>query len=183
MMAASATWQQIPSRTSATQPTVVSTPQLLAPRITPSPACCEPNEVVIEISTTVLVPDYARYYDTPILTFQPSYLALPDGSLFTVPFMEDLSRSYLSLLVTAMLATLFLRNIIVSFDYLRRAKMKRRMLFYLLLCSQLLSVSILSLRSSISSILTPFQLGLVPLLVSFFNSRLDCTAYAFSYCL
>ncbi|KAJ7107633.1 hypothetical protein C8R43DRAFT_1044731 [Mycena crocata] len=157
-MAASTTWQQSPSQTHATQPTVISSPQLLAPRITPSPSCCEPNEVVIELSTTLLVPDYARYYDTPILEFQPAYLPLPDGSLATIPFMNDLARSYLSLLVTAMLATLFLRNIVVCIDYIRRANMKRRTLFYLLLCSQLLSM------------------GLAPLLASYFNQRLNCTA-------
>jgi hypothetical protein len=140
-MAASATWQQSPSRTlPPRQTTVVSTPQLLAPRITPSPACYEPNDVAIELSTAILVTDYTRFYDTPISTFQPVYLALPDGSLTTVPFMDDLARSYLSLLVTAMLATLFLRNIIVCFDYLRRVNLKRKTLFYLLLCSQLLSV-------------------------------------------
>ncbi|KAJ7706396.1 hypothetical protein B0H17DRAFT_1037023 [Mycena rosella] len=158
-MAASATRQHSPARTLATQPTVVSSdPQSLAPRVTPSPSCCEPNEVVIELFTTVLVSDYARFYDTPILAFQPDYLALPDGSLTTTAFVNDLRRSYLSLLVTAMLAAIFLRNIIVSFDYLRRATMKRKTLFYLLLCSQLLSM------------------GLAPLLASYFNSQIDCTA-------
>jgi len=158
MMTASATRQQSPSRTLASPPTVLSGPQLLAPRITPSPTCCEPTEVAIEIATTLLVPDYFRFYDTPISEFQPVYSALPDGSLIASPFTEDLARSYLSLLVTAMLATLFLRNIIVCFDYLRRAKMKRRTLFYLLLCSQLLSM------------------GLAPLLASYFSAHLDCTA-------
>ncbi|KAJ7275245.1 hypothetical protein B0H12DRAFT_247120 [Mycena haematopus] len=160
MMAASATWHQSPTRTLASHPTVLSGPQLLAPRITPSPTCCEPNEVAIEIFTTLLVPDYSRFYDTPISQFHPVYSALQDGSLVTVPFRDDLAKSYLSLLVTAMLATLFLRNIIVCFDYLARAKMKRRVLFYLLLSSQLLSM------------------GLVPLLVSYF-SNLDCTAVMF----
>ncbi|KAJ7783561.1 hypothetical protein DFH07DRAFT_995789 [Mycena maculata] len=157
MAAASATWQQTPSPTLATQSTVVSSPQLLAPRITPSPGCCQPNEVVIEISTTLLIQDYSGYYDTPISTFQPAYLALPDGSLTTIPFIDDLAKSYLSLLVTAMLMTIFLRNIIVSLDYIRRATMKRKMLFYLLLCSQLLAM------------------GLVPLLASYFSMDLDCT--------
>ncbi|KAF7339823.1 hypothetical protein MVEN_01898900 [Mycena venus] len=157
-MAASPTWQQHPSRTFASHPTVLSGPQLLAPRITPSPTCCEPTEVAIEIATTLLVQDYSRFYDTPIFQFQPVYSALPDGSLLAVPFADDLARSYLSLLVTAMLATLFLRNIIVCFDYLRRATMKRRTLFYLLLCSQLLSM------------------GLAPLLVSYFSIHLNCTA-------
>ncbi|KAJ7169679.1 hypothetical protein C8R46DRAFT_994049 [Mycena filopes] len=151
-MAASPTWQL------ASHPTVLSTSQLLAPRITPAPACCEHIQVAIEISTTVLVPDYARFYDTPVSEFHPVYLALPDGSLTTPPFMDDLARSHLSLMVTAMLASLFLRNIIVSFDYFRRATMKRRTLFVLLLCSQLLS------------------LGLAPLLASYFSSSLDCTA-------
>ncbi|KAJ7102135.1 hypothetical protein B0H15DRAFT_813313 [Mycena belliarum] len=156
-MAASATWQA--SRTLPAQPTVFSSdPQLIAPRITQSPSCCEQNELLIEISTTLLVPDYARYYNTPILAFQPNYLALPDGSLATAALLNDLTRSYLSLMVTAMLVTVFLRNIIVSFDYIRRANMKRKTLFFLLLSSQLLSI------------------GLVPLLVSYFSSHLDCTA-------
>ncbi|KAJ7655028.1 hypothetical protein DFH06DRAFT_1201382 [Mycena polygramma] len=157
-MATSSTRQQSPSRTLTAHPTTFLSGPLLAPRITPSPTCCEPIEVAIEISTTVLVPDYARFYDTPISEFQPAYLALPDGSLTTSAFADDLARSYLSLLVTAILATVFLRNIFVSFDYLRRAKMKRRVLFYLLLCSQLLSM------------------GLAPLLVSYFSLRLNCTA-------
>jgi hypothetical protein len=133
----------------AARPTVVSIDPLLAPRITPAPSCCEPNELVIELSTTILVEDFARYYPgADILTFTPTYLALPDGSLSTVPFMDDLARSYLSLMVTAILVTLFLRNIIVSFDYICRANMKRRMLFYLLLCSQILSVSYFMSRLS-----------------------------------
>ncbi|KAJ7786099.1 hypothetical protein B0H16DRAFT_17640 [Mycena metata] len=127
----------------------------LLPRLTPSPT---PTAAAIAISTTVVVPDFNRFYHIPISAFQPVYLALPDGSLTTVPFMDDLARSYLSLLVTAMLASLFLRNIVVSCDYFRRATMKRRTLFILLLCSQLLS------------------LGLAPLLASYFSRNLNCTA-------
>jgi len=154
-MTASGTWQQLPSPT---QPTVLSNLQLLSPRITPSPACCEPNEVVLELSTTLLIQDYTRFYDSPISTFQPAYFALPDGSLTTIPFNDDLASSYLSLLVTAMLATIFLRNIIVSFDYIYRVNVKRKTLFYLLLCSQLLAM------------------GLVPLLASYVSIHLNCTA-------
>ncbi|KAF8213277.1 hypothetical protein K438DRAFT_1706974 [Mycena galopus ATCC 62051] len=154
MMAASATWQQSPSRILASNPTVLSDPQLLAPRTTPSPTVA----AAIEIFTTVVIPDYFRFYDQPTAQFSPVYSTLPDGSLITPPFVDDLTRSYLSLLVTAMLATLFLRNIIVCFDYLRRAKMKRRALFYLLLSSQLLSM------------------GLAPLLGSYFSVHLDCAA-------
>ncbi|KAJ6627130.1 hypothetical protein B0H10DRAFT_1995557 [Mycena sp. CBHHK59/15] len=156
-MAASATWQQTPSRTKAPRTTVLSISHQLAPRVTPPATYGEPNEVVIDLTTTLLIPDYARFYDAPILAFQPAYVALPDGSLATTTFMDDLARSYLSLLVTGMLATLFLRNILVSFDYIRRGKMKRKTLFYLLLCSQLLA------------------LGLVPLLTSYFSQRLNCT--------
>jgi hypothetical protein len=159
-MAASPTWQLHPSRTFASHPTVLSGPQLLAPRITPSPTCCDPTptDVAIELATTLVVQDYSRFYVIPISQFQPVYSALPDGSLLAPPFADDLARSYLSLLVTAMLATLFLRNIIVCFDYLRRATMKRKTLFYLLLCSQLLSM------------------GLAPQLVSYFSVHLNCTA-------
>ncbi|KAK7064394.1 hypothetical protein R3P38DRAFT_2824256 [Favolaschia claudopus] len=156
---ASPTWQLSPTRTAAaSQSTVFSDPQLLAPRVTPSPTCCEPNEVAIEISTTILIPDYLRFYPGPITQFRPVYSALPDGSLIALPYTHDLAKSHLSLLVAAMLAALFLRNIIVALDYLRRARMKRKVLFYLLLCSQFLAF------------------GLAPLLGSFFSTHLDCTA-------
>ncbi|KAF7320250.1 hypothetical protein MKEN_00809600 [Mycena kentingensis (nom. inval.)] len=143
----------------AATPTLLSTRDL-QPRITPSPAG-PVEQVVVELTTTVLIPDYARFYSSPLEQFEPSYINLPDGSLASDAFIEDLRRSYTSLLVVALLASVFLRNLVVCVDYfhrLPRANMKRRLLFFMLLASQVLS------------------LGLAPFIASYFNSSLDCTA-------
>ncbi|KAF9499792.1 hypothetical protein BDN71DRAFT_64144 [Pleurotus eryngii] len=121
-------------------PTSNSNLRRLFPRITPQPTPCTTNEVVIHLSTTVVIPDFNRYFaPTPIASFQPSYLALADGSLVANPFFKDLHDSNISLLVTGMLAMLFLRNIFVSGDYIRRGGVKRKTLFYWLFISQLLA--------------------------------------------
>jgi len=133
-------------------------PSLLLPRITPSPTA-PVDQVVVELSTTVLIPDYARFYaQIPLNSFEPRYTSLPDGTLASSAFLDDLRSSYTSLLVVALVGSVALRNILVCVDYLRRANFKRRMLFYLLLSSQILS------------------LGLAPFIASYFNSSLDCTA-------
>ncbi|KAF7436959.1 hypothetical protein PC9H_003793 [Pleurotus ostreatus] len=121
-------------------PTSNSNLRRLFPRITPPPTPCTTNEVVIHLATTVVIPDYNRYFaPTPIASFQPSYLALADGSLVANPFFKDLHDSNISLLVTGMLAMLFLRNIFVSGDYIHRGGVKRKTLFYWLFISQLLA--------------------------------------------
>lgn len=130
---------------------------LLLPRITPSPTDC-PNEVVVELTTTLLIPDYSRYYDTPIRQFQPSYTTLLDGSLVTKPFMDDLTNANINLLVTGILTMLFARNLFVSGDYIRRAKVKSKGLFYLLFASQLAA-----------------SVSLIPIVVSSFVPSTNCT--------
>ncbi|KAJ7071224.1 hypothetical protein C8F01DRAFT_1109589 [Mycena amicta] len=141
-------------------PTPTSISPQLAPRITPAPPSYEPDQLVIEITTTLFIPHSGQFYHgAPIA--EPFYSSLPDGTLATAPFLDDLRRSYTSLLVTAMIATLFIRNIFVCIDYLRRANIKSRTLFYLLLSSQILS------------------LGLAPDIASYFYSSLDCTAVLF----
>ncbi|KAF9015302.1 hypothetical protein BDQ17DRAFT_1229006 [Cyathus striatus] len=132
---------------------------MLLPRSTPSSICCPPNEVVIHLSTTLVIPDYKRYWEpTPIPSFQPTYLALDDGSLVTSPFTQDLWNANLSLLVTGALAMLFTRNIFVSADYIRRGKVKRKALFYILFLSQILA-----------------PVSLVPVILSYFYKWTDCT--------
>lgn len=119
-----------------------------------------PNKVVIHLSTAVVLPNYSLFYNDPISLFQPKYQALDDGSLITPPFMEDLAGSNLSLLVTGFIAMVFVRNIIVSGDYLRRGKVKNKTLFYILFLSQLLG-----------------PVSIAPILVSYFDQALDCTVY------
>lgn len=153
--------RMVPSRTfdsSVSLPTIFSNVQLLQPRADPSvPGCC-PNKVVINLSTALVIPDYSLYYDTPIESFQPQFYALNDGSLVAPPFFQDLAGANVSLLVTGMLAMLFVRNMLVSGDYIRRGKVKKKTLFYVLFLSQILA-----------------PISLVPVILSYFNEFLNCT--------
>ncbi|KAG6832468.1 hypothetical protein H0H92_001514 [Tricholoma furcatifolium] len=151
----------LPSRTSSSgfaDPTVFSNSPLLRPRVNEIEGCCA-NKVIINIATSLVIPDYSLYYSGPVQSFQPSFYALDDGSLITPPFIEDLSGANLTLLVNGMLLMLFIRNILVSGDYLRRVKVKKKTLFHLLFVSQILA-----------------PLGLVPMIMSSFNQSLHCTS-------
>ncbi|KAK0456204.1 hypothetical protein EV421DRAFT_1750978 [Armillaria borealis] len=131
---------------------------VLLPRVTAASSCCSPNEVVIALTTTLIIPDYARYYDAPIAQFIPSYQALGDGSLVSQPLMDDLRLGFVGTLVAGMLIALFTRNLFVSGDYMRRAKVKSKILFYTLFVSQLLGA-----------------FTLIPSIISEFDSAFDCT--------
>lgn len=162
-----ATWQHSrsssPHQTSSDllspSPTVFSSINHLQPRVTSAPTCCAPNEVVIHLSTTLVIPNYNSFYaQTPIEAFRPTFYPLPDGSLMTKPFIDDLMNANISLLVTGMLTMLFVRNLFVSGDYIRRGKVKNKTLFYLLFLSQVLAPA-----------------SLVPVIMSYFNQFLSCT--------
>ncbi|RDB28826.1 hypothetical protein Hypma_015374 [Hypsizygus marmoreus] len=158
----------VPSRTSDSithLPTVFANARLLQPHINEVSGCCA-NKVIINLSTTLVIPDYSLYYSDPIDSFQPSFYASNDGSLVAPPFIEDLSSANISLLVTGMLAMLFVRNIIVSGDYLRRGKVKRKVLFYVLFFSQMLA-----------------PISFAPVIMSYFTQRLDCSIVIVLSCL
>ncbi|KAF9056308.1 hypothetical protein BJ165DRAFT_1522234 [Panaeolus papilionaceus] len=167
---------QIPLTTQAPTPTSTQAHQptqshnvALEPRATDSPSSssCPPNTLLIELSTTVVVSDFSLFYSPqPITSFEPVYTALGDGSLLTPPYQQDLADANLSLLITGALAMLFLRNIIVSGDYLRRGKVKKKILFYVLFASQLLA-----------------PVGLIPVIVSYFSLNVNCTVVIVLSCL
>ncbi|GLB36291.1 hypothetical protein LshimejAT787_0305790 [Lyophyllum shimeji] len=156
-----------PSRTSPSAfpgPTVFSNFQLLQPRVNQVSACCA-NKVVINLSTALVIPDYGLYYTTPVESFQPAFFALPDGSLIAPPFAKDLNDATISLLVNGMLTMLFVRNILVSGDYLRRGKVKTKTLFYILFLSQILA-----------------PISLVPVIMSSFTQSVNCTVVIILSC-
>ncbi|KAG6836808.1 hypothetical protein H0H93_002830 [Arthromyces matolae] len=151
-----------PSRTTTSSgfadPTVFSNSPLLRPRVNEVEGCCA-NKVIINLSTSLVIPDYSLYYSGPLESFQPSFYGLDDGSLVAPPFVEDLSGANLSLLVNGILIMLFIRNIVVSGDYLRRVKIKKKTLFYILFLSQILA-----------------PISLIPVIASSFSQSLNCTA-------
>ncbi|KAF9270362.1 hypothetical protein L218DRAFT_30123 [Marasmius fiardii PR-910] len=119
-----------------------------------------PNEVIVRLQSDILIPDYSRYYDTPIADFKgPSYRPLDDGSLVTETFVHDLRNAHITLIVLVILAVVFLRNSFVSANYIRRARIRQKSLFYLLHLSQLFGCA-----------------GTVPQIVSFFQRDPNCSA-------
>ncbi|KAF9456544.1 hypothetical protein BDZ94DRAFT_1275389 [Collybia nuda] len=144
-------------------PTIFSSSHLQA-RDDQIPECC-PNKVVIHLSTTVVIPDYGLYYSVPIESFRPTYYAYDDGSLIAPPFIQDLVGANISLLVTGFIAMLFVRNIIVTGDYIRRGKVKNKTLFHILFLSQILA-----------------PISFVPIIISYFNQLLNCTTVIILSC-
>ncbi|KAJ4001241.1 hypothetical protein F5050DRAFT_31850 [Lentinula boryana] len=153
----------IPTPTSTGQhflPTVNSSPSTLhvLPRITPAPSSDDfPTQVVVALTTTILIPDYSLYYDTPISQFSPNYQALSDGSLIASPYRSELQQDNGVLLLLSILVTIFLRNAFVSGNYLRRIKVQRKVIFRMLFASQVIAF-----------------VGLVPKIVSFLTPRVNC---------
>ena len=123
---------------------------------TPPTAAPTPTQLVISLATTITIP--STFYTEGV--FQPDYHVLQDGSLLTESYQKDLKESMYSLLFFGMITALFFRNIIVSGDYIRRGRIKKKFLFYLLFSSQLLG-----------------PVSLIPLLVGFFYSSVNCDLY------
>ncbi|KAH7915378.1 hypothetical protein BJ138DRAFT_1055011 [Hygrophoropsis aurantiaca] len=129
------------------------------PVITPRAVEPQPNEVVIELSTSVSIPDYNKYYpNTPIDSFVPVYFALDDGSLVAPPFIHDVQLSYSSLIVGVVILMIFLRNIIVSAGYIWRGNIKKKGLLYTLFLSQIFGPS-----------------ALIPMVVVQFHRSMQCS--------
>lgn len=118
------------------------------------------DSVVIELSTTVTIDHFRKFYDGPIDSFTPSFVALADGSLVNPPLLDDMKASALKLAVTSSLFIFFLNNTLTATFYLYRGSVKNKTLFYLLLSSQVLGL-----------------VGVNFLLVPFFYALADCTLY------
>lgn len=117
------------------------------------------DKVVFQLSTAMVVHYDFFYAPTPIPSFQPSYRSLDDGSLLAAPFEADLRSSHLSLLIIGSLFTIFLRNVFVSYGYVKRGRVKKKTLFYVLLASQVLA-----------------PVSLFPVILSYFVDSVNCTA-------
>ncbi|KAF8912805.1 hypothetical protein CPB84DRAFT_464036 [Gymnopilus junonius] len=140
---------------------------ILQPRITPSPTSCPPNTLVVQLTTTLVISNFNLFYaPTSIQSFYPTYTALADGSLVTTPFNQDQVDANLSLFVMGALAMVFARNILVSGDYIRRGKVKKKTLFHVLFLSQMLA-----------------PIAFIPMVLSYYTQRLNCTIVIILSCL
>lgn len=95
-----------------------------------------PTVVHVVIHTTVTITDFARYYKTPISSFQPSYIALQDGSLISSVYQDNLHVSEGWLVMGGALSVFFLRNTYRALQYTRTVNVKNKSLFYMLVVSQ-----------------------------------------------
>ncbi|KAJ3571586.1 hypothetical protein NP233_g3663 [Leucocoprinus birnbaumii] len=123
----------------------------------PQPPPCPPTNH-IDSSLEQHLQDFQLYYSSDIYSFRPTYFATADGSLITPALTDDLWDANLDLVFTAALAMLFIRNIAVAIDYLRRGKNKNKTLLYLLFVGQALAPA-----------------SFIPLILSFFDQFVDCT--------
>ncbi|KAH8120095.1 hypothetical protein DFH11DRAFT_1500099, partial [Phellopilus nigrolimitatus] len=135
----SSTFSTTPRPPFITQPPAL----VLHARASPSSSSCSntPNGVLLEVSMQVIIPDYSKFYTaTPIAQFRMAYTSLPDGSLIAPPLFSEVQEGNRLLIFAGMMLMLFLRNTIVSADYIRRGRVRYKGLFYALFISQFLGV-------------------------------------------
>jgi hypothetical protein len=108
---------------------------------TPSQSHPTSNAVLIELHTTVLIPDYALYYKGSLQSFVPQYHALADGSLVATPFITDVRSANVLLAVLGVSTMFFIVNTCTAIQYLRRNRIRKMFLFYFLLASQVLGTT------------------------------------------
>lgn len=128
---------------------------------TAAPSTIDIELQTVQLSTTLTISNFNHYYhdiENPPQSFIPAYYALPDGSLLTPPYFSHLRNAYTNIIFLSVLAVVFFRNILVSGDYIRRGKIKKKGIFYLLFASQLLGPVVL-----------------LPQLVAYFHPAVDCS--------
>lgn len=113
-----------------------------------------PSPVVVQLNTiftiTAAVPSGQP-------DFKSVYQLLDDGSLVAPSFFNDLSSTYLALVIMASLFTVFARNITLSATFLWSGRVRKKSLLYTLFLSQLLA-----------------PVSILPLLISQFHPSFNC---------
>ncbi|TFK57312.1 hypothetical protein OE88DRAFT_1730691 [Heliocybe sulcata] len=112
--------------------------------------------MVAGLSATSTISPADLYLATSISSYSTTYSALPDGSLVTNGFLDDMARANGLLFAMGAFLAFFTRNIVASIGYVRRGRVKHKYLFHALLLSQILG-----------------PVGLLPMIVSYFHA-LDC---------
>jgi len=119
---------------------------------------------ILLLSTSIPILNFPPSITAPTSpSYIPAYRALPDGSLLTPLYTEDLVKSNARLFGGSALLTLFIINIWFAITFLRRAQLssiKDKSLFYLLLASQVMG-----------------PVAFASLLVPFFSHAANCTVY------
>ncbi|KAG8904948.1 hypothetical protein FRC01_008537, partial [Tulasnella sp. 417] len=93
--------------------------------------------VAVPIHTTLIVDVFPNPIPTPIQTYRPGWDSTGDGSLITPVYQAAAKHDHARILLMGALLAIFVRNVFVAIDYLRRGRARDKTLFYLLLASQL----------------------------------------------
>ncbi|KAG1826093.1 uncharacterized protein BJ212DRAFT_1318021 [Suillus subaureus] len=109
-----------------------------------------PSPVVVQLITVTAA-------DSSGLPTKSVYHLLGDGSVVAPPLFNDLSTTYLALIIMASIFTIFARNIILSAAFLWSGRVRKKSLLYTLFLSQLLA-----------------PVSILPLLIAQFNPNFDC---------
>ncbi|KAG8961573.1 hypothetical protein FRC03_005214 [Tulasnella sp. 419] len=124
-------------------------------------------KVAVPIHTTLIVDLFPRPVPTPLEDYRPAWSVTRDGSMVTPVYRDAAMNSHGRMIIMGFLLCLFIRNFIVSIDYLRRGRAKDKTLFYLLAGSQICG--------------PPAFMAIV---VGLISDHTDCrVVYTFAYCL
>ncbi|KAG9048305.1 hypothetical protein FS837_000304 [Tulasnella sp. UAMH 9824] len=93
--------------------------------------------VAVPIHTTLIVDVFPNPIPTPIQTYRPGWDSTGDGSLITPVYQAATKHDHARIILMGALLAIFVRNVFVAIDYLRRGRARDKTLFYLLLASQL----------------------------------------------
>lgn len=92
---------------------------------------------IIPFTTTLTVDIFPTPRPIDLDAYLPAYATVSDGSLITPLYSQSSLNQHMHIFITGALLMLFIRNILVSIDYLRRTSSRDRTLFWLLLFSQM----------------------------------------------
>ena len=149
--------------TGSASPTSKSLPNEGTTSMFPIPATTT-SPYILPLSTSIAILIFPPSLTaSTIPSYMPTYRALPDGSLLTPLYTEDLNNSNARLFGGSALLTLFIINVWIAATFLRRAQLssiKDKSLFYLLLASQVMGPA-----------------AFASLLVPFFSRSANCTVY------
>ncbi|KAI0778068.1 hypothetical protein BD413DRAFT_465782 [Trametes elegans] len=116
-------------------------PDGISAHVTPCPSSSGPANVVhVVIHTTLTIPNFSRYYTVAAADFQPSYVALSDGSLLSPVFTPNLRVSESWLVMGGAFCMLFAITTCKSIYYCRTVDVRNKALFYMLSMSQVIGL-------------------------------------------
>lgn len=93
--------------------------------------------IAVPLHTTLIVDVFPNPIPSPIYSYRPAWKSTDDGSVISGVYRQASNSDHGRIVLMGFLLAIFVRNVLVSIDYLRRGRARDKTLFYLLLASQL----------------------------------------------